>query len=210
MEQATLSPFNNRWSCVHDFTPSNDVDAKHFTLKNKNPRDEESWTIFEESLFAPLKSRFPVIGQAISCDPEKSVVPLTMFENPQQKRCRPETGCLILLFQQPGRTIFQRNGDILSLLHHLRQKDCDLVSSSESKMNEIHAERMTNGKNFNKNLIFGSVVGLQLLGPDCSIVCRNLLETLKNEIGPFFVTDEKNYYEKFKLYSGFVNALNNV
>lgn len=127
---AGLSPFNNNWSSIHDFTPVPGENNYAFIKKSTVMTD-----------YLPLPSTEPLSGLEITTDSSKSVIPLTVGV-----KQRPSGhGCLVAILK------CETQSDMAHEIIHQLQ-DLNLVQTAEMKLSEEQAKRIFGSEKFTQQV----------------------------------------------------------
>ncbi|CAF0953293.1 unnamed protein product [Adineta ricciae] len=157
---AGISPWNNTWGNIHDFTSI--PDSKNYTLLDQN-----------ENVFKhiPIPTDPSCSHLNINDSIETSFTPFTYGE---LYRHRAEERCLVILFQDPNAEPCARE-----LIALNRQADIVLVQTKSYSINEMSAERLFSGNKTYTTLVNkGPVLGLEFAGVNCIQTCQQALKTL--------------------------------
>ncbi|XP_046388765.1 protein XRP2-like [Ischnura elegans] len=175
LKKARLSPFNNIWNCVHDFTPGDLASSEasgHWNISRRLCYPE-----------VPLNGNRNFESVELDFSWEKSQIPwampplsreVKMWTN-QSLEAQPNA-CLVVLTSGPED---QQNAAML-FYRTLKQlePDCKLSSSKELFMNSDHPfAKNTFGKSFDS----GNIVGLRFYGHQCWELCNKVYEYLSEE-----------------------------
>lgn len=155
LKNARLSPFNNHWSEVYDFTPS---------------RPEPNWTLLPPGATLP-QAVLESCSVPMTFDPLRSHVPLTLGPSCKRESER----CLVVLFWeddlQDNTMAFTSGMDA----------QATLVQTQEACLEGGLARFVFNGHH-HKAVKRGSAVALEYMGRGCRQVCQQRVETLSPRV----------------------------
>ncbi|XP_075528558.1 protein XRP2-like [Dermacentor variabilis] len=147
LKKAHLSPFNNHWSEVYDFTPT---------------IPEPNWSLLPpEAMPRTLVEACPM---PMSLDPQTSHVPLTL--GPSCKRNVER--CLVVLFWNDN---LQENS--MAFVRGMKEAQADLVQTLEACLEDGLAQSIFQNGQHGK-VAKGSAVALEYTGVDCRQVCQQI------------------------------------
>ncbi|XP_071453764.1 protein XRP2-like [Hetaerina americana] len=175
MTKAGLSPFNNIWNSVHDFTPGD----------QESSESGGHWTILRDDSTPKISldghTDFNDVGLSFSWD--ASFVPYTLPPLGRDMKVwasqcldvKP-SACLVVVTPGP-----ENQHKAAMLFYHTLKRlepECKLSSSKEFHMMSDHPfAKNTFGKDFTS----GVIVGLRFFGPQCWELCQKVKEYLSNE-----------------------------
>lgn len=162
MKMAGLSPFNNLWSDVHDFTPA-DGDENWCSLPSK--------VRLQDYITPPFPPQLRDAGWSITADSE--VIPQSLGVSDFSE----SNVYFLLVFGDSGNQQSEIALEFLSALS-LLNGDCELLSSREVHLQSVDAPSMGFGPNEEEKLKDGPVVGLVIGGLNCFESCTQVLEQL--------------------------------
>jgi len=161
---AGLSPFNNNWSNIHDFTP---VEM------------EQNWSTFNEAVtveeYLP-KPQTELASVDICMKAAKSIVPYTGGE---QYRNHQESALVILFCDG------QQHQRAMSYIQAMKElhSDCPLVMSQEVTLQVEDAERLFRTSSYAAATARGPLIGLQYSGPQCIKQCQTVAMDIATSTG---------------------------
>ncbi|CAF3836229.1 unnamed protein product [Adineta steineri] len=174
---AGISPWNNTWGNIHDFTQI--PDGKNYSLLDQN-----------ENVFKhlPIPTDPSCSHLNINDSMDTSVTPFTYGE---LYRNRYEERCLIILFHDSNASSCARD-----LITMTKKSELVLVQTKCYSVNDMSAERLFSGnKNYNSLVTKGPVIGLEFAGTNCIETCQEILKNLvasKYQNLPHFISQSAN------------------
>ncbi|CAF0961872.1 unnamed protein product [Didymodactylos carnosus] len=156
---AGISPYNNNWSNIHDFTKI--PDDKNYSLM------DDTDTVFKY-IPAPIDPSCSHLN--ISNNPDQSITPYTYGE---LFRERNDERCLIVLFHEVNYDAYARE-----LIRMIRQSNIILVQSKCYTINELSADRIFGNRLANVLVTKGPVIGLELAGSGSVVICQQSINNL--------------------------------
>jgi protein XRP2 len=183
---AGISPWNNTWGNIHDFTTI--PDSKNYSLLNQN-----------ENLFKhlPIPTDPSCSHLNINDHQETSVTPFTYGE---LYRERNEERCLVVFFHDPNADACARE-----FIEITKQSEIVLVQTKYYSINETSVERLfSDNRMYNTLAAKGPIIGLEFAGNNSVQLCQQLLNNLlttKYQNLPHFisqsVSDAREQLDKF-------------
>ena len=147
-EAAELSPYNNLWWNIHDFTPCG---------------DEKNWSLLGECYkvqdFLNWQDNQDVLDK-VHLSFDKSVVPLTIG-NRRRNAEHTESSTLVLIFKDE---IFQieRAARFIEEMQSNKADQTELIKTRELFLEYSDAERLFSDPTISQNCIKGSMIALQV------------------------------------------------
>ena len=174
-DSAGLSIFNNNWSSIHDFTPATDI---------------QTWSLLPHDSVVSAYVPFPPVDDfpdiEVSADSDSSIVPLTSG----CRRKQSDESCLVVFYPGPD----ARN-NVKSYLREVKLKTSyQLVQTKEVRMTIEEGQRVFGKEHDMTNIQKGAVIGLEINGDGCVVVCNEMLSTLcegKNKSELAFISTSK-------------------
>ncbi|CAM4935329.1 unnamed protein product [Rotaria socialis] len=185
-KSADISPWNNTWGNIHDFTSI--PDSSNFSLLNANEH------VFKH---LPIPTDPSCSHLNVNDSMETSVTPYTYGE---LYRHRNEERCLVVLFHHINAEVCARE-----LIAIAKQTDIVLVQTKSYSISEMSASRLFSGNaKYNSLVTKGPVIGLEFAGATCVEPCQQLLNKLiqsKYQNLSYFIsesaTDAREQLDKF-------------
>ncbi|CAF1110038.1 unnamed protein product [Rotaria magnacalcarata] len=185
-KSAGISPWNNTWGNIHDFTSI--PDSSNFSLLNANEH------VFKH---LPIPTDPSCSHLNVNDSMETSVTPYTYGE---LYRHRNEERCLVVLFHHINAEVCARE-----LIAIAKQADIVLVQTKSYSINEMSASRLFSGNaKYNSLVTKGPVIGLEFAGTNCVEPCQQLVKKLiqsKYQNLSYFIsesaTDSRAQLDKF-------------
>jgi protein XRP2 len=185
-KSAGISPWNNNWGNIHDFTTI--PGGKNYSLLDKDDNVFKHLSIPADPSVSSLH---------ITDSLETSDIPYTYGEF---YRIRNEERCLVIFFHDPNADTCARE-----LLQSIRQSEVVLVQTKSYTVDETSAERLFgNNRSYNSLVTKGPVIGLEFAGTNCVAICRQALTqllTAKYPTLPHFISqspaDARGQLDKF-------------
>jgi len=172
-KSAGISPWNNNWGNIHDYTTI--PDGKNFSLLDKNEN------VFQH---LPIPTDPSCSYLNIKDDIDTSITPYTYGEF---YRIRNEERCLVIFFQDSNADTCARE-----LIKSTKKSEVVLVQTKSYTIDETSAERLFgNGRMYNSLVTKGPVIGLEFAGKNCVTICQqnlNHLLTTKYQNLPHFIS----------------------
>ncbi|CAF2858597.1 unnamed protein product [Rotaria sp. Silwood2] len=183
---ADVSPWNNTWGNIHDFTSIPGADNYSLLDLNEN--------LFK---YLPIPLDPSCSHLNINDNMETSITPFTYGE---LYRNRNEERCLVVFFHHSNADSCARE-----LIAMTKQSQLVLVQTKCYLINEMSASRLFSGNSaYNSLVTKGPVIGLEFAGTNCVQICQQLLNDfikLKYQNLPYFIsqsaTDAHEQLDKF-------------
>lgn len=155
---AGLSPWNNNWFHVHDFSPV---------------PGQRNWSLLP--LEAPLEDLLPIPttvklrSVAASFQPAHSHIPRSL--GPEARREGAEGSCLVVFFHDKGNAD-QRARDLLQRLAADEKSNLALIRTCEMKLSEDEARDIFQTTMYERAVRSEAMIGLEIHGPNSINVCH--------------------------------------
>ncbi|KAK8763496.1 hypothetical protein V5799_033892 [Amblyomma americanum] len=176
LKKAQLSPFNNRWSEVYDFTPTT---------------PDPNWSLLPpEAMPQTLVESCPM---HLSLDLQRSHVPLTL--GPSCKR--DSERCLVVFFWEEN---LQDNS--MAFVRGVREAQADLVQTLEASFEDGVAQSLFHNGQHARAVQKGPAVALEYTGADCRQVCEMVAATLMTR-GTHYISPQEPEATKQQIEAAF-------
>ncbi|XP_040076466.1 protein XRP2-like isoform X1 [Ixodes scapularis] len=166
LKSANLSAFNNSWSEIHDFTPSET--GCNWSLLPQDVRMED---------FLPVPSTEHMEhspSMQLSLDPSDSDVPRTAGPHCQLGKQR----CLVVFFSDG-----QSSQRALYFVHEMEKTPNILVQTKEVTLDKATAEKIFRTSSYNAVIGSGPVIALEYTGDACLSSCQEVAKAIATETG---------------------------
>uniref|UniRef100_A0A2R5L6E3 Protein XRP2 n=2 Tax=Ornithodoros turicata TaxID=34597 RepID=A0A2R5L6E3_9ACAR len=162
---ACLSPFNNNWQHVYDFTPDS---------------VEPNWTLFPHDVrmedFLPVPATPELSSVLLSMDPGTSAVPRT--PSPSERLTGDKQRCLVVFFSDG-----QSQQRAVSFIREMEKTPNTLVRTLEVAITEQDAQRIFGTDSYAKVARSGPVIAAEYAGSDCIKSCQEIAKAIATDTG---------------------------
>lgn len=158
-----LTPFNNNWSVIHDFTPGEG--EKNYEFLKQDVKIED---------FIPIPSKEEFTALEVNVNPRSSYVPQTLG---RLKKSSKES-CLVVFFpdgQTQERAMF--------FVKEQHSSSNFLVRTKEVLMDKSDTERVFGTDAYNNVVKRGAVIALEYNGDEATNNCQNMAKSIALETG---------------------------
>ena len=146
-EAAELSPYNNLWWNVHDFTPCGDETNWKLLGECYKVQDFLNWQESEEVL------------KKVQLNFEKSVVPLTIG-NRRRNQEHTENTTLVMIFRDEHQN--ERATKMIEEMQSNKSDQTELIKTRQLQLDVSDAERLFTNSTIIQNARKGSIIALQV------------------------------------------------
>ncbi|XP_075731559.1 protein XRP2 [Rhipicephalus microplus] len=175
LQKAQLSPFNNHWSEVYDFTPT---------------PPEPNWSLLPpEAMPHTLVESCPV---SVSLDPKTSNVPLTLGPGCKRDVQR----CLVVLFWDD-----RLRDNSMAFVRGMREAQADLVQTTEACLEDGLARSIFQNGQHGKLAKRGPAVVFEYMGTNCRETCQQVAARLTS--GTHYISPQEPETTKKQIEAAF-------
>lgn len=181
LKKAKISPFNNNWNNIYDFSPISG--ESNYTFLNKDQNQDKYIPLPTDETFLSTHSN-------LTFELKDTIIPRTAGISNRPT----DESCLIVIFSKDSSELaaatqeYQAN----SVINEMRNNHPDvvLVQTKKYKLSELSAENVFGTKNYNNLLEKGEIIGIEYNGALSSQICKGTIQALKIE--PVFVSQSSD------------------
>lgn len=162
-KSAGLSPFNNKWQQIHDFTPNST--EPNWTLLPQDARMED---------FLPVPVTPELSRVQLSMDSAACIMPRT----PHTNENLPTERCLVVFFSDG-----QSQQRAMCFIREMEKTGSALVRTLEVALTEDDAERVFGTDSYDKVIRSGPVIAVEYAGKLCIQSCQEVAKAIATETG---------------------------